>query len=202
MSNWKAIDCACDTRPYLAAIKAAGVTHVIRYFGSARWKCATRAECDALRAAGLRIVAVYETTARMTLDGFAAGVDGAQRAQAGVAACGGPEHGLIYFACDTDVGPQGIATTLLYLDGAASVLGRYQVGVYGEHDLCAAALAGGHVERAWQCFAWSRGRRLATASLYQRSGRPWGRIVDARGRELDYDGDDVLTADGAVGEWA
>lgn len=192
MTTHIALDCACDTRPHFADMKAAGVTHVIRYFGSRKWKCASRAECDALRAAGFRIVSVYETTADMMAGGFTAGVDGAQKAMAGILVAGGPDHPFIYFANDTSIVKPSVACE--YLDGAASVIGVQHVGLYGGFAWCEKALVEGHAERAWQTVAWSHGRRLTTAALYQRGGR-------VPGLKFDHDRNDVLTADGNVGEW-
>ena len=190
----KAIDCACNTVPHFAALKTAGVGIVIRYFDSQHsWKTATKVECDALKAHGFEIVSVFETTATMMTSGFAGGVVDAKRAQAGVVQCGGWEYDFVYFACDTDSVPASTVTS--YLDGASSVLGRYNVGIYGSFTNCKAAIDGGHCARAWQTVAWSHGLQYDKASLFQELGKPLGDLG------FDYDSDLVLDPSGNVGQW-
>lgn len=146
-----------DARPGPAALVAAGVHFACRYVspGPAS-KNLDEAEAKALSAAGIWIVTVFESTAGRTQLGYAAGVADARVAHAQAIACGMPPAAPIYFAADYDAtGRTGEVTS--YLDGAASVIGRARVGLYGGLAAVTAALDGGHATYAWQTYAWSGG---------------------------------------------
>jgi hypothetical protein len=192
--NHRAIDCSNKTTGAIGAIKAAGVDVVIRYVGSSAWKCMDRAEANALKAAGLGIAAVYETTATMMLGGYAAGVAGAKTANAAVIAAGGPADAFIWFACDTDT--SAYTTVNDYLHGAASVIGAPRCGIYGSGAVVASALASGMCRLGWRSLStgW-RGYNLRPAGLVLlQHGKSWGNIGG-----LDYDANEMLTDD--VGQW-
>jgi len=187
----KVIDCAANAATAIPALKRAGVDVVVRYFGAASWKNATKGECVALRKAGIDLAAVYETTATMMLGGHDAGVHGAKIAKLSIIAAGGPADAFIYFACDTDT--QNHAAVEAYLAGAAEVIGKGRVGVYGSYDVCNHALLNHAAAKAWQTLAWSDGKRLATAALYQQNGaKPYN-------LGISYDWNLVQAAD--VGQW-
>jgi hypothetical protein len=188
----KAIDCAANASKVIPALKKAGISVVIRYFGAPSWKNATKSECVALRKADLDLAAVYETTATMMLLGHPAGVSGAKTAKAAIVVCGGPADAFIYFACDTAT--ENHAAIEAYLAGAAEVLGKDKVGIYGSYDVCDHALKAHAAAKAWQTLAWSDGKRLASASLYQHNGsKEYGSLG------ISYDVDYVLATD--VGQW-
>ena len=187
----KVIDCT-STGKSIPTLKKAGITAVIRYFGIASWKNATRGECNALKDAVIDIAAVYETTNTMMLQGRAAGAAGAKVAKDAILACGGPANPFVYFACDTDT--SSYAKVNDYLTGAASVLGAGKVGIYGSYDVCANALKAKAATKAWQTLAWSNGKRLASAALYQDNGsKAYGNLG------ISYDVDLVQAAD--FGQW-
>ena len=162
--------------PGARAVKAAGYGGVIRYLrkeGSSWVKPITAAELTDMRAHGLAVAVVYQavSTSRI-LSGRPGGRHDAQWAQARARDIGVPDPRCIYFAADRDiVGRAQLDQVLAYLDGAASVLGRDRVGVYGEYDVISAALPG-HAAYGWQTAAWSGGRRSREAHLYQRVGQP------------------------------
>jgi hypothetical protein len=156
-------------RPPVAALKDAGVKFVCRYLSHSPSKNLTPAEANELSAAGIWIVVVWETTARRALDGYAGGALDAMDAQVMAQGCGMPAGRPIYFAVDWDAQPGQQAAINTYLDGAASVLGRGQVGIYGGYEPVSRALAGGHATWAWQTYAWSEGRWDARAQLQQYS---------------------------------
>jgi hypothetical protein len=164
----------------------------VRYVGSAAWKCMTKGEAAALHARGIDIVCVFETSAKWMLDGRPAGIEAAKRARSATIACGGPRTPFVYFACDTDT--HNYAKVNACLAGAASVLGTECVGVYGGYSVCDHALRSGVAVKAWQTQAWSYGRVLPQASLYQRVAKLWGRIG-----KLEYDAD-VMRTDN-IGQW-
>ena len=187
----KVIDCAANAATVIPALKRAGIDVVVRYFGASSWKNATKGECSALRKAGIDLAAVYETTATMMLAGHAAGVSGAKIAKTSIIAAGGPVDAFIYFACDTDT--QNHAAVEAYLAGAAEVISKGRVGIYGSYDVCNHALLNHAAAKAWQTLAWSGGRRLATAALYQQNGaKPYS-------LGISYDWNIPQSAD--VGQW-
>lgn len=157
-----------DLGPFIKALKAAKVTFVCRYLSHSSGKNLSRAEAEALTAAGISIVVVWETTADRALAGHAAGVQDARDALAQAKACGMPPDRPIFYAVDFDTVRSQLSTVLDYLSGTASVLGHDLVGPYGEHDLCKAAFDSGF-KWAWQTYAWSAGKWEPRAQLQQYS---------------------------------
>jgi len=169
-------------RPTMAALKSAGIKFVCRYLSHSPSKNLTAAEARKLTDAGIWIVVVWETTAKRALDGHAAGAADAEDARAQARGCGMPDDRPVYFAVDWDAssGQQGAINS--YLDGAASVLGRDQVGIYGGYGPVKRALDGGHATWAWQTYAWSGGKWDSRARLQQYSN---GHTIG--GVDCDYD---------------
>jgi Domain of unknown function (DUF1906) len=121
-----------------------------------------------LRAARLRIALVFQTTAAFMLNGFNEGVEDAGQAEAmadGLGITGRP----IYFALDID--PRGLSSSQwdavkAYLNGAASVIGRDRVGVYGGFKAID-VLVPTWAPWGWQTYAWSAGQLSGKANLFQ-----------------------------------
>lgn len=154
--------------PTPSAVKTAGYAGVVRYIGTpGHGKNLTRTEAQAMRAAGIPIALVYEAAAGWMRGGAPAGAAAARAALADAASCG-VQARCVYLACDEDVTTQ-MPTVLACLDGAAGVLGRSRVGVYGEADVIDAALPA-HATWGWQTRAWSGGRVSAKAHLLQQTG--------------------------------
>lgn len=156
-------------RPGVAALKAAGVKFVCRYLSHSPTKNLTSAEAHSLSGAGIWIVVVWETTANRALAGRTAGVADAIDAQMQAQACGMPAGRPIYFAVDWDASTSQQAAINAYLDGAASVLSRDRVGIYGGHGPVKRALDAGKAKWAWQTYAWSGGQWDGRAQLQQYS---------------------------------
>jgi hypothetical protein len=158
-------------RPSGAAVKNNGHAGVIRYVGTpGRTKNITKAEYADMAANGRGVALVYENHAGDAGGGFAGGVTAARTARADADAIGFPSNRPIYFAVDSDQVTSGqFLAAMAYLDGAASVLGRPRVGVYGEYDIVEMALPG-HAAYGWQTAAWSKGKRSAKAALFQKIG--------------------------------
>lgn len=158
-------------RPAASAIRAAGFDFVVRYLseGGAALpgKILTPAEADDLRAHNISIVSNWETTAARMLDGYGAGVTDARAGLARVLRCGGRPDRPIYFSADFDATPPQQEPINAYLDGAASVLGRANVGIYGGYWPLSRALDAGVATWAWQTIAWSGGNREPRAQLFQ-----------------------------------
>ncbi|WP_067533457.1 DUF1906 domain-containing protein [Nocardia crassostreae] len=146
-------------RPAASAIRAAGFDFVVRYLSpggpTLPGKLLTPAEADDLRAHDISIVSNWETTAARMLDGFGAGVTDARAALAQVLRCGGRTDRPIYFSADFDATPGQQEPINAYLDGAATVIGRANVGIYGEYWPLSRALDAGTAVWGWQTVAWS-----------------------------------------------
>jgi hypothetical protein len=174
------------SHPSIAALKAAKVHFVCRYIGSKDYtksrssKWLSPSEYKALKAAGIAVVVVFETTAKRAEGGRAAGVTDAKVAIKELAYCGLPSNTIVYFAVDYDttVGPNITG----YLQGAASVLGIKRVGVYAGYKVVKACFDKGLITWGWQTYAWSGGKWDKRAHIQQYSnGHKLG------GASVDYD---------------
>lgn len=145
------------SHPSAASLAAAGMRFACRYLATDASKSLTAAEAQALAAVGISSVVVWETTAKRALDGQTAGADDAKKAAALAAGCGMPDSRPIYFAVDFDAAAGQQAAIDAYLDGAASVIGRARVGIYGGYYPVRRALDAGSATWAWQTAAWSGG---------------------------------------------
>jgi hypothetical protein len=164
-------DYAFLPHPSISALKGAGATFVCRYISSyapndTNGKNLIPSEASALLSAGMQIALVAEEGANRMLSGNAAGIADAQHADAVVKGLGMP--GLpIYFACDFDASLSDQTLINAYLDGAASVIGRGRVGIYGGYYPVSRALTAGKAIYAWQTYAWSGGLWDTRAQLRQ-----------------------------------
>ncbi|TQM30478.1 glycoside hydrolase domain-containing protein [Nocardia bhagyanarayanae] len=158
-------------RPGGAAIRAAGFDFVVRYLTpggpSLPGKLLTPAEADDLRAHRISIVSNWETTAARMLDGYNAGIVDARAGLAQVLRCGGRPDRPIYFSADFDATPQDQVPINAYLDGAATVLGAANVGIYGGYWSVSRALDAGSAAWAWQTDAWSGGNVETRRNIHQ-----------------------------------
>lgn len=161
----------CDfsmSRPTVAALQAAGHGFVLRYVSTpGNPKNITASETARYRAAGIDIGIVFETTAGRALAGNAAGRADAVDALGQVQLAGGPADAVIYFAVDFDAMPDQLTQIAAYLNGAAAILGRGRVGVYGSYRVVAYAFDQKLVTFGWQTYAWSAGRWDTRAQLRQ-----------------------------------
>lgn len=163
--------------PSPAAITGGGYRFVVRYLSAVgNPKDITAAECAELRAAGVDVALVWETTADRATAGHDAGAADAQNAIVeadSVGLTGWP----IYFAVDEDLpdyAPNSadpaakLGPVAGYLSGVASVIGTARTGVYGGYWTVARALDAGLVTYAWQAAAWSGSNVDARIHLFQR----------------------------------
>ncbi|MFI6868282.1 DUF1906 domain-containing protein [Nocardia sp. NPDC050406] len=183
-------------RPGASAIRAAGFDFVVRYLSDGGptlpGKLLTPAEADDLRAHGVSIVSNWETTASRMLDGFGAGVTDARAALAQVLRCGGRRDRPIYFSADFDATPAQQVPINAYLDGAASVLGRENTGIYGGYWPVSRALDAGTATWAWQTVAWSGNNLEPRRHILQTA-----RQVDVNGVRCDVN----VTDRADFGQW-
>jgi hypothetical protein len=153
-------------RPSPAAIRAAGYTFVIRYLTGAG-KALTIAERDALRAEGLGIALVFETTGTDAPGGAAAGQADGEAAKAALDALGFPAGYPVFFATDFSEPAADFPANAGYLRAASAACGR-PAGPYGELALVTYLVSGGVCGYAWQSEAWSGTAVYGHANLYQR----------------------------------
>jgi hypothetical protein len=165
------LDYAFAPHPRTAAIKGAGASFVCRYLSAIpandhNGKNLLASEKEALLAEKISIVLVAEGAGSRMLAGKAAGIADASHADAVVRALG--MAGMpIYFSCDFDATPAQQSAINAYLDGAASVIGRSRVGIYGGYYPVKRALDAGKAVFAWQCSSWSGGQWDSRAQLRQ-----------------------------------
>ncbi|MGH3610623.1 MAG: glycoside hydrolase domain-containing protein, partial [Pseudonocardiaceae bacterium] len=112
-----------------AAAKAAGARFGASYLSTDASKNWTAALVNSYHAAGLKTVAVWESTATRAEDGRAAGVADAQQARSQAAAVGNTTRPIL-FAVDCDCAG---ASILPYFEGVHSVLGGRD-DAYGGRD--------------------------------------------------------------------
>jgi hypothetical protein len=162
------------SRPTVDQIKATGAHWVARYFSNDDSKDLHASEVTAYPAAGLSIVAVWETTTGRARDGRAAGIADAQNADAQRKAVGLPSSMPIHFAVDEDTTWASVAP---YFAGVASVIGQARTGVYGGYQVIEGACAAGY-RYLWQTVAWSGGLWSAHATIRQTGGTTLGGAAD------------------------
>jgi hypothetical protein len=165
------IDYAFGTHPAPTTINGRGYGFVGRYMSDitandGNGKNLLPGELAGLRAAGLDIIIVEESTAGRMKGGHAAGVADAQHAKAVTAALGMATI-PVYFACDFDAAPGDQTAINDYLDGAASVIGLERTGIYGGYYPVKRALDVGKARWAWQTSAWSGGQWDSRAQVRQ-----------------------------------
>lgn len=145
-----------------------GYRFVCRYLSTpGNPKNLTAGEVAALRALGVRLVVVFETTADRALGGRAAGVEDARSVQTQLFSVGLSNATPVYFAVDFDVQPGEVSTVLAYLAGAASVKGWKRTGVYGGGNILHAAADAKVCRYFWQAAATAWGPLFPDRHLEQ-----------------------------------
>lgn len=154
-------------RPDPAALKAAGKHFAVRYvdYPGAGGKGLTLPEMQALNAAGLSVVLVFETTADRALEGWAAGNEDAARAKLEMNKLWLPFDMPCYFAVDFDAQDSQMPQIQAYFDGVEHILGADRVGVYGSKRVI--DYFAPQFRYLWQTYAWSGGLLSDEATLYQ-----------------------------------
>jgi hypothetical protein len=163
----KGFDTTQDVTTHVAAIKAGNYDFVARYLSQSHWKTISAAEANAIAAAGLGLVLVYED-GPTTSDYFSFGrgqADGTRAAQqAGLVAA--PPGTILYFAVDYDASGGDIAGVITqYFNGVADALKSfaaangvaYPAGVYGSGATCSTITAAGLAACGWlaQSHGWA-----------------------------------------------
>lgn len=170
------------SKPSVKAMTDAGVKFIARYLSNDSSKDLSRSEATAANNAGIWCVVVWETTADRALSGDAGGETDARKARDKADALGMPDDRPIYFAVDWDASEGQQATINAYFDGAASVLGRDRVGMYGGYWPIKRAFDAGKITWGWQTYAWSGGKWDTRAHIQQ-----YKNGVNLGGADVDYD---------------
>lgn len=175
-------------RPGGRNIKNAGKQFVVRYLfaDGEGGKGLDASELADLVNNGLEIVLVYEAYAASMKEGYNTGVAHAKAAQAEINRLGLPANSVVYFAADWDASAAEQAAIDDYNNGAASVIGRERVGIYGSADVMTRTMASKSATWFWQTYAWSRGRVQEGIHLYQYlNGQNLNGAVDYNRTSLD-----------------
>src|SRR5690242_3266482 len=166
MSTVEGVDYS-SARPSPAGLWAAGKRFAVRYGGpGSSGKHLTLAEANALRAAGLSIVANAEGSSG-GFTGRTAGVSWARSADTAFRACGMPADRPIYFSVDWNVTSAQWPGVVAALRGAADVIGAGRVGIYGSYNAMVWARRDGVARWFWQTYAWSSGNWAPGCHLQQ-----------------------------------
>lgn len=171
-----------------ADLAAAGVTGVLRYIakegGSSVVVGVTAAELADLDAHNIGWALIYEAQAADWMaGGYSTGVQAGQWIQQQIAGLGRAVR-TVYLAADSPT--LSSAAVCACLDGAASVLGREIIGLYGFSAQLAAAQSGGHASRYWLCGHYAPASWMC---LYQCNGsQPSGpSTLTVAGQSCDVD---------------
>jgi hypothetical protein len=151
------LDVAQDSTSQIGCLGDNGYTFICRYYNTNRSsKNLTLAEAQALSAAGITIVVVWENGYPTTASYFSQsqGVSDATAALALAAAIGQPAGSAIYFAVDYDATASDVSGVITaYFQGVASVFGpaatQYAASVYGSGATCQSLLDAGLVTFSW-----------------------------------------------------
>lgn len=134
--------------PYPGWLREHGFSFVVRYLS---WlpnsKVISKAEFDGLRAAGVDVVLNWEFDTSDFAGGWDNGVSCASEAMRQAQALGAWPC-PIYFSKDTNTGASQADAD--FLNGAASVIGRERVGIYGSRGMVLWALGNGLARYGWQ----------------------------------------------------
>jgi len=156
-------------RPDPQCLYRAGWRWIGRYVCNSPAKNMTKAEVAGYVAAGLSVVTICQSGSSFMLKGRSYGVFLATRARAEATACGMPPERPIYFALDVDPAPLTTAQwdqVRGFLAGAAGVLGKRWVGLYGAYKAIE-TLCPDWAPWGMQTYAWSGGRWSSKAQLQQ-----------------------------------
>lgn len=119
-------------RPGSAALRAAGITGVIRYVGvGSASKRITAAEYADYAANGIEVRLVVELGVHDAESGYTAGVTNANLALSDARSLGIPDTVGIAAAADEHLAANKITTALAYVQGFRDVLGGARTGAYG-----------------------------------------------------------------------
>ena len=175
-------------RPGGAAIAGRSYRFVARYLSNDGSKNLSGPELADLKAQGLPVVVIWESTDIRALSGAAGGVADAQAALAQANALGVPASAPIYFAIDFPITPDQYGPVDDYFRGAASILGLGRIGVYGSFYAVNHCFDAGIATFGWQTFSWSDGKVEPRAHIFQDGRLDFGGDADLNVAQQSYIG--------------
>ncbi|HZE41567.1 MAG TPA: glycoside hydrolase domain-containing protein [Stackebrandtia sp.] len=141
-------------RPSPSGLSDYGAKFAVRYLSYNDDKNMSKSEVGKLNDAGLFVVSNWENESGDALKGRDSGATFATEADRLHRAAGGGDDRPIYFSVDFDATADQLSTCYAYLEGAASVIGKERVGVYGGRRVVD-YMAGKGIQWLWQTYAWS-----------------------------------------------
>ncbi|MEC0265121.1 DUF1906 domain-containing protein [Paenibacillus anseongense] len=165
----KGFDCATPLTANTASLFASeGYTFVCRYLAPVgSWKRLTANEAAICTDAGLWIVSVFERGAMNSLGGASQGKEDGILALRYAQEVLQPENTVIYAAVDTDINSSQYDTIEAYLRAFDEQIAGYELGIYGEYEICNEMKKRGVVNKVWQTYAWSKGQKMTDPNIYQ-----------------------------------
>lgn len=166
-------------RPPADWLKAQNLKFAFRYLideGRDKGKGLEPPEVQTLSNAGIYVCANFEYAIH-PIGTAAQGARDARTALAELQYLDAPRR-IVYFSFDYDVQNGDLQGCLNYLNGAASVLGKENVGAYGNYRLIN-FLGGQGFHWLWQCYAWSYGKWSSYATVRQTHNNHWPGQHDA-----------------------
>lgn len=156
----RGIDIPTDARDVSQELKGSGLHFVARYYRdpASRWPTLSAEEARSVAAAGMKLVAVWESHShRPDYFSYASGYADGLAAHRQASSVGQPEGSAIYFAVDYNApdpdirGPidryfRGIAAGLTTAAGKGR---EYRIGVYGSGAVCGYVKGARLAEYAW-----------------------------------------------------
>ena len=183
MADVEGVDWSFPPYPSIPGLAAAGKKFAVRYGGEGTAdKWLTPAQAVELTANGMAVVANVERDEAGLLRGFNEGARWARSADAHFRNCGMPSGRPIYLSADFDMSAGQWPQVKDALDGAASVIGRARVGIYGGLRAVQLAAQTGAAQWFWQTYAWSGGAWFKGNHLQQYRNK-----VDLAGGRVDLD---------------
>lgn len=156
------------TRIPATALKAAGVTGVVRYVSRYPWKVLTAAEYGELKRGGLVVMLNFEDDAHDWLSGGMGGAADGTFAASAARTLGYPVGSVIAGSADFDMSAAQWSTSgQAYATAFSHALakGGYRAGVYGPYDVLGWCEKLGGFDVFWQS--------MSTAFSQGRNARPW-----------------------------
>lgn len=189
-------DADVDCSDVAAAAYAAGARFVCRYY-----KNLSLVEAQALSDAGLKIVGIWETTAKRSLGGALAGTVDGRAALAAAQSLRQPVGSAIAATVDFDATKAEESVVLSYLQAFKACVGGYTLIVYANGAICDAATAAKIADHPW--LAGGMGMRGSREFLASGAAMIVQDVGDKRGLSLGINIDTDTADDGVdFGAWS
>jgi len=177
--GWTGVDYSFG-RPDPVELRRLGHRFAVRYISPRidHPKNITQRELDALWAAGIAVLFVWESTTTRPLEGRAAGLVDGKASRAWCERLGYPSTIPVLIALDTDITKRTLLAALGYIDGFVEELGPWPFGVYADTDVIGAVAGRSVLNWRPNASAWSP-NPSTLVHVQQHASRPVaGAVVD------------------------